>query len=159
MRLTSPDINPKQAGISESCYLFIFVIIIIYHFDSSLSCYLLIHHRVNILIHHHVPSARIAVHPIPITRFRSFRTQPLEHLSAAVKLPIKKRFLGNPTLGNNLVRENLVMGSGCTSYGRANDVSPSQQFLSPIRYVFFAPGVHVFCAAWVFSFVPTVCSL
>ena len=29
------------------------------------------------------------VHPIPITRFRSFRTQPLESLSAAIKLPIK----------------------------------------------------------------------
>ena len=26
------------------------------------------------------------VHPIPITRLRSFRTQPLEHLSAAVEL-------------------------------------------------------------------------
>ena len=30
------------------------------------------------------------LHPIPITRFRSFRTQPLENLRAAVKLPIKK---------------------------------------------------------------------
>ena len=29
------------------------------------------------------------IHPIPITRLRSFWTQPLESLSAAVKLPIK----------------------------------------------------------------------
>ena len=36
------------------------------------------------------------VHPIPITRFRSFRTQPLENLSAAVKLPIKKKVSGQP---------------------------------------------------------------
>ena len=35
---------------------------------------------------------RNIVHPILITRFRSFRTQPLENLSAAVKLPIKKGF-------------------------------------------------------------------
>ena len=34
----------------------------------------------------------IVLHPIPITRLRYFRTQPLEHLSATVKLPIKKGF-------------------------------------------------------------------
>ena len=38
--------------------------------------------------------------PIRILRFRSFRTQPLANLSAAVNLPIKQRFLGNPTFGN-----------------------------------------------------------
>ena len=54
------------------------------------------------------------VHPIPITRFSFVRTQHLENLSAAVKLPIKKRFLANPTLGTSLVRENIVMGTGCT---------------------------------------------
>ena len=37
-----------------------------------------------------------------IQDFASFRTQPLENLSAAVKLPIKNRFLGNPTLGESL---------------------------------------------------------
>ena len=53
------------------------------------------------------------LHPIPITTFRSFRTQPLENLSAAVKLPIKNMCLGNPPLGTNIVRENIVMGTGC----------------------------------------------
>ena len=38
------------------------------------------------------PSSKKDLHPIPITRFRSFRTQPLESLSAAVKLPITKGF-------------------------------------------------------------------
>ena len=52
-------------------------------------------------------------YPIPITRFRSFRTQPLESLSAAVKLPIKKRFLGSPTLGTNLGQRILAMRTGC----------------------------------------------
>ena len=46
--------------------------------------------------------AHFPVHPVRNPRFASFRTQPLENLSAAVKLPIKKRFLGNPTLGTNL---------------------------------------------------------
>ena len=55
----------------------------------------------------------LKLHPIPITRFRYVRTQPLESFSAAVKLPIKKRFLGNPTLGKSIVRENIVMGTGC----------------------------------------------
>ena len=52
------------------------------------------------------------VHLIPITRFRFLRP-PLENLSAAVKLPVKKRLLGNPTLGKSLARENTVMGTGC----------------------------------------------
>ena len=33
-----------------------------------------------------------SIHPIPITRFRYFQTQPLENLSAAVKLPFKQSF-------------------------------------------------------------------
>ena len=45
---------------------------------------------------------RPELHPVRNPRFASFRTQPLENLSAAVKLPVKKRFLGNPTLGTNL---------------------------------------------------------
>ena len=32
------------------------------------------------------------IHPVRILRFASSRTQPLESLSVAVKLPIKKRF-------------------------------------------------------------------
>ena len=44
----------------------------------------------------------ICVHPVRNPRLAPFRTQPLENLSAAVKLPIKRRFLGNPTLGTNL---------------------------------------------------------
>ena len=47
-------------------------------------------------------------------KIQVFRTVPLENLSAAVKLDIKKRFLGNPTLGKDLVRENIVMGTGCS---------------------------------------------
>ena len=47
-------------------------------------------------------------------KIRSFRTQPLKSLSAAVKLPINKRFLGKPTLGKSIVREIIVMGTGCT---------------------------------------------
>ena len=45
---------------------------------------------------------RVFLHPVRNPKFVSFRTQPLENLSAAVKLPIKQRFLGNPTLGTNL---------------------------------------------------------
>ena len=45
-------------------------------------------------------------------------TQPLENLSAAVKLPIKKRFLGNPTLGTNLGQRILAMPTWCIPSGR-----------------------------------------
>ena len=69
----------------------------------------------------------IRLHPIPITRFRCFRTQPLESLSATVKLPIKKRFLGNPTLGTSTVRENVVMGTGCTNTLRLRGVRIDQE--------------------------------
>ena len=55
-----------------------------------------------------------SIHPVRNPRFVSFRTQPLENLSAAVKLPIKKRFLGNPTLGTNLGQRILAMRTGCS---------------------------------------------
>ena len=54
------------------------------------------------------------LHPVRNPRFASFRTQPLENLSAAVKLPIKYIFLGNPTLGTNLGQRILAMRTGCT---------------------------------------------
>ena len=57
--------------------------------------------------------SRATLHPVHNPRFASFRTQPLEHLSAAVKLPINKRFLGNPTLGTNLGQRILAMRTGC----------------------------------------------
>ena len=40
--------------------------------------------------------AHCLLHPIPITRFRLSGTQPLEDLSAAVKLPINKKVSGQP---------------------------------------------------------------
>ena len=59
-----------------------------------------------------VGEAPIRILPIPITRFRSFRIQPLENLGAAVKLPTNKRLLGSPTPGKCLPRENVAMGTG-----------------------------------------------
>ena len=56
----------------------------------------------------------LSLHPVRNPRFVSFRTQPLENLSAAVKLPINRRFLGNPTLGTNLGSRILAMRTGCT---------------------------------------------
>ena len=53
------------------------------------------------------------VHPIPITRFWYFRTQPLENLSTAVKLPIKKKVSGQPNPWKKSHEENCVMGTGC----------------------------------------------
>ena len=55
----------------------------------------------------------MCLHPVRNPRFWYFRTQPLEDLSAAVKLPIKQRFLGNPTLGTNLGSRILAMRTGC----------------------------------------------
>ena len=55
------------------------------------------------------------VHPVRNPRFASFRTQPLENLSAAVELPVTKRFLGNPTLGTNLGSRILAMRTGCSA--------------------------------------------
>ena len=51
------------------------------------------------------------LHPIRILSFRSFRTPPLANLTP---LPIKQRFLGNPTLGTNLGSRILGMRIGCT---------------------------------------------
>ena len=50
-------------------------------------------------------------YPPPLSKVaRSSSTEPLANLTP---LPIKKRFLGNTTLGTNLVRRNLVMRIGC----------------------------------------------
>ena len=59
-------------------------------------------------------SSHFHVHPVRNPRFASFRTRSLENLGAAVKLPIKQRFLGNPTLGTNLGSRILAMRTGCT---------------------------------------------
>ena len=64
------------------------------------------------MIYCNIPYHNIT-HPVRNLRFASFRTQPLESLSAAVKLPMKKRFLGNPTLGTNLGHPILAMRTGC----------------------------------------------
>ena len=40
------------------------------------------------------------VHPVRNPRFASFRTQPWENLSAAVKLPINKKVSGQPNPWN-----------------------------------------------------------
>ena len=45
---------------------------------------------------------------------RLFGPNPWGNLSAAVKLPIKQRILGNPTLGTNLGQRILAMRTGCS---------------------------------------------
>ena len=57
------------------------------------------------------------LHQIPITRFRSFRTQPLENLSAAVKLPIKKGFWATQPLEQILDSEFLLCELGVQPLG------------------------------------------
>ena len=57
-----------------------------------------------------------SIHPIPITRFRFVRTQALESFSAAVELPTTKKIPGNPILEKVIVRENIVMGTGCSHF-------------------------------------------
>ena len=42
----------------------------------------------------------VVLHPVRNPRFASFRTQPLENLSAAVKLPINKKVSGQPNPWN-----------------------------------------------------------
>ena len=42
----------------------------------------------------------ISLHAVRNPRFASFRTQPLENLSAAVKLPINKKVSGRPNPWN-----------------------------------------------------------
>ena len=61
-----------------------------------------------------VPLDPHILHPVRNPRFASFRTQPLDNLSAVVKLPIKQRFLGNPTPGTNLGQRILAMRTGCS---------------------------------------------
>ena len=59
----------------------------------------------------HVRSYLRVLHPVSITRFPSFRTQPLEHISAdSVN---KHGFLSNPAPGEDLLSGNLVMETGC----------------------------------------------
>ena len=53
---------------------------------------------------------KLYVRPVSITRFPSFRTQPLENLSVD---SVKNGFLSNPAPGENLESENLVMETGC----------------------------------------------
>ena len=53
---------------------------------------------------------RYPVHPVSVTRFPSFRTQPLENLSID---SVTKGFLSNPAPGENLESGNLVMETGC----------------------------------------------
>ena len=67
----------------------------------------------------------LPLRPVRDPRFASFRTQPLENLSAAVKPPIKKRFLGNPTLGTNLGSRILAMRTGCTANLRTTPNLPT----------------------------------
>ena len=52
----------------------------------------------------------VEVHPVSITRFPPFRTQPLENLSVD---SVKNGFLSNPAPGENLESGNLVMETEC----------------------------------------------
>ena len=105
------------AGAPESRrHIYIYIYIYIYYRSLSLSLYIYIY----IYIYGEFGAVsgprgpRLAVSPIRVTRFSSLWTQPLENLSAAVKLPIPKRFLGNPTLGTNLGQRILAMRTECT---------------------------------------------
>ena len=66
--------------------------------------------------------ASITLHPVRNPRFASFRTQPLENLSAAVKLPIKKGFWATQPLEQILDSEFLlcelgvVLSNTCSRY-------------------------------------------
>ena len=90
----------------------------------------------------------ISLHPVRDPRFASFWTQPLENLSAAVKLPIKKRFLGNPTLGTNLGQRILAMRTGCTNISLHDarslaDASRTCQVAGPCRKVATDIGILI----------------
>ena len=52
----------------------------------------------------------LALHPVSVRRFPSFRTQPLENFSRYLWT---HGFLSNPAPGENLVSGNLVMETGC----------------------------------------------
>ena len=60
------------------------------------------------------PIITTTLHPVRNPRFVSFRTQPLENLSAAVKLPIKKGFWATQPLEQILVAEFLLCELGVT---------------------------------------------
>ena len=53
------------------------------------------------------------IHPVSVTRFLSFRTQPLENLSHYLRT---NGFLSNPAPGESLVSGNLVMETGCRGF-------------------------------------------
>ena len=76
------------------------------------------------------------VHPVSITRFASFRTQPLESLSVD---SVQKTHLSNPAPGENLESGNLVMETGCTQGGRAGRPqagrSATTRFLSEGNFI------------------------
>ena len=69
-------------------------------------------HMLVAIVAQHERSKWHGIHPVRNPRFASFRTQPLDNLSAAVKIPIEKRFLGNPTLGTNPGSRILAMRTG-----------------------------------------------
>ena len=62
---------------------------------------------------HYATLCYALLHPVSITKFPSFRTQPLEHLSVD---SVKNAFLSNPAPGENLESGNLVMETGCRVY-------------------------------------------
>ena len=104
------------------------------------------------VLDHHL--ARLAgVHPIPITRFWYFGTQPLENLSAAVKPPIKKRFLGNPTLGKSLVRENIVMGTGSRTSGSGARIVPERRFEFSRVYSCIYTHIHTYTYIYIYMYM------
>ena len=56
-------------------------------------------------------------------KIQVFSDATLGKFCAAVKLPIKKRFLGNPTLGQDFVRKNIVKGTGSSFRAGATTTS------------------------------------
>ena len=69
-------------------------------------------------------TVRSLLPPVSITRFPSFRTQPLENLSVD---SVKNGFLSNPAPGENLARGNLVMETGCTCPGAEREMGCDNQ--------------------------------
>ena len=69
----------------------------------------------------HGPHLNNWLHPVSITRFPSFRTQPLENLSVD---SVTNGFLSNPAPGEYLVSGNLVMETGCSHHGKLGHCAP-----------------------------------
>ena len=94
----------------------VIIIIVIISSSSSSSIVLLFRHIVLhsvLCLHfcHFMHLSLLAVHPVSVTRFPSFRTQPLENLSHYLWT---HGFLSNPAPGENLLSGNLVMETGCS---------------------------------------------